>query len=199
VGAILESLTIAVDLVPSVLVARFLEGITFGLGPSMLLSRKALEEIGGFSAVADYLAEDYQIGNLLWKKGYRNILSSHVIENVVGRMSIPDYVLHQLRWARTYKACRPKGFLGYGITHILPFSLLLLLLPGNRRDHPFPSRRSLSLSDGALFSPSTKMGCVQRVGSDRPFFFQLRICSVSGSGSGVSSAPGSSGEAHATL
>ena len=130
VGAILESLTIAADLVPSVLVARLLEGITFGLGPSMLLSRKALEEIGGFSAVADYLAEDYQIGNLLWKKGYCNILSSHVIENVVGRMSIPDYVLHQVRWARTYRACRPKGFLGYGITHILSFSLLLLLLQG---------------------------------------------------------------------
>ena len=96
----------------------------------MLLSRQALEEIGGFPAVADYLAEDYQIGNRLWKKGYRNILSSHVIENVIGRMSISDYVLHQLRWARTYKACRPKGFLGYGITHILPFSLLLLLLQG---------------------------------------------------------------------
>src|SRR5208282_1668917 len=41
-GAFLESLTIATDLVPSVLVARRLEGITFGLGPSMLLSRQAL-------------------------------------------------------------------------------------------------------------------------------------------------------------
>jgi ceramide glucosyltransferase len=129
-GAFLESLTIAADLVPSVLVARRLEGITFGLGPSMLLSRQALEEIGGFPAVADYLAEDYQIGNRLWKKGCRNILSSHVIENVIGKMSISDYVLHQLRWARTYRACRPKGFLGYGITHILPFSLLFLVLQG---------------------------------------------------------------------
>ncbi|MGA3206371.1 MAG: bacteriohopanetetrol glucosamine biosynthesis glycosyltransferase HpnI [Syntrophales bacterium] len=129
-GALLESLTIAADLVSSVLVARRLEGITFGFGSSLLLSRQALEEIGGFSAVADYLAEDYQIGNRLWKKGYRNILSSYVIENVIGKMSISDYVLHQLRWARTYRACRPKGFLGYGITHILPFSLLLLLLQG---------------------------------------------------------------------
>ncbi len=129
-GALFESLTIAADLVPSVLVAKRLEGITFGLGPSMLLSRQSLEEIGGLEAVADYLAEDYQIGNRLWKKGYRNLLSAHVIENVVGKMSISGYVLHQLRWARTYRACRPKGFLGYGATHILPFSLLLLLIQG---------------------------------------------------------------------
>jgi ceramide glucosyltransferase len=129
-GGLLESLTTAADEVPSVLVARCMEGITFGLGASLLLSRQALEDIGGFSAVADYLAEDYQIGNRLWKKGYRNILSAHVIDNVIGKMSISDYVLHQLRCARTYRACRPKGFLGYGITHILPFSLLLLLLQG---------------------------------------------------------------------
>jgi len=129
-GSALESLTVALDFIPSVIVARRLEGVTFGLGASMLFSKEALKEIGGISVVADYLADDYQIGNRLWKRGYKIILSGLVFENVIGDMSVTDYLVHQLRWARTYRACRPKGFLGYGITHVFPFSLLLLLLFG---------------------------------------------------------------------
>jgi len=130
VGAALESLTIALDFIPSVLVARRLEGVTFGLGASLLISTKALEDIGGLSAVADYLADDYQIGYRLWKQGYNIILSGVVIENVVGPMSIRSHFLHQLRWARTYRASRPKGFAGYGITHLVALSLFLLVLQG---------------------------------------------------------------------
>ena len=131
VGSALESLTTAADFIPSVLTARRLEGVTFGLGPSMMLSKQALEEIGGLPAFADYLAEDYQIGNCLWKKRYKNILSTHLIENVLGGMGIRDYLVHQLRWARTYRACRPVGFFGYGVTHIFPFSLIFLALHGS--------------------------------------------------------------------
>lgn len=130
VGAALESLTTTADFIPSVLSARRLEGVTFALGPSILLSKQALEEIGGLAAFADHLAEDYMIGNCLWKRNYRNILSSHLIEYVVGRMSVRAYLVHQLRWARTYRACRPAGFLGYGITQIFPFALLFLALHG---------------------------------------------------------------------
>ncbi|HEX8947633.1 MAG TPA: bacteriohopanetetrol glucosamine biosynthesis glycosyltransferase HpnI [Dissulfurispiraceae bacterium] len=129
-GAAFESLTIALDFIPSVLTARRLEGMTFGLGASMLFSKGALNDIGGISAVADHLADDYQIGNRLWKKGYRVILSDYVIEDVAGSMSIREYLKHQIRWARTYRACRPGGFLGYGITHLFPLSLLPLLVHG---------------------------------------------------------------------
>ncbi len=142
-GSALESLTVALDFIPSVLVARRLEGVTFGLGASMLFSKEALKEIGGFSVIADYLADDYQIGNRLWRRGYKIILSDLVLENVIGDMSITEYLVHQLRWARTYRACRPRGFLGYGITHIFPFSLLLLLLFG-------PGRLSLSIITAVL-------------------------------------------------
>ena len=129
-GAALESLTNTADFIPSVLVARRLEGVTFGLGPSMMLSKERLQEIGGLPAFADYLAEDYQIGNRLWEKGYRNILSTHLIENVIGRMSILKHLVHQMRLARTYRACRPRGFFGYGITHMFAFALLFPILHG---------------------------------------------------------------------
>ena len=130
IGAALESLTIALDFIPSVLVARRLEGITFGLGASMLLSKKALEDIGGLSAIADYLADDYQISHRLWERGFKNVLSHYLIENVVGDMSVADYLVHQARWARACRTCRPIGFFGYGITHIFALSFLLLILQG---------------------------------------------------------------------
>jgi ceramide glucosyltransferase len=129
-GAALESLTIALDFIPSVLVARKLEGMTFGFGASMLLSKDAIEEVGGLRAIADYLADDYQIGNRLSKKGHKIILSKYVVEDVAGVMLLRQYYVHQLRWARTYKASRPWGFFGYGITHIFPLSLLFFGLEG---------------------------------------------------------------------
>ncbi len=127
-GSALESLTIALDFIPSVLVARRLEGITFGLGASMLVSKEALHQIGGFRPIGEYLADDYQLGLRLWKKGYQNILSRYLIENRVGPMGLQDHLVHQMRWARTYRASRPKGFAGYGITHMFPFALLLALV-----------------------------------------------------------------------
>jgi len=129
-GAALESLSLAMDFMPSVLVARRLEGITFGLGASMLVSKKALDEIGGLSDVAGFIADDYQIGNRIWRKGYSVVLSDYVIEDIAGRMSVADHLLHQLRWARTYRASRPKGYMGYGITHAFPLSLALIALYG---------------------------------------------------------------------
>ncbi|HYA85905.1 MAG TPA: bacteriohopanetetrol glucosamine biosynthesis glycosyltransferase HpnI [Nitrospirota bacterium] len=143
IGAALESLTIALDFIPSVLVAQRLEGVTFGLGASMVLSKKALEDIGGFAAIGDYLADDYQLGNRLWKRGYSIVISRYVIENVVGPMSFFDYYMHQLRWARTYRASRPKGYAGYGITHMVPFSLLLFIVEG-------PTALSLSVIGSAV-------------------------------------------------
>ncbi len=130
VGGGLELLTTAADFIPSVLVAGRLEGVTFGLGPSMLLSVRQLDDLGGLPAFADYLAEDYQIGYCLWKKRFRNVLSNHLIDYVIGRMRVREYLLHQLRWARTYRACRPIGFFGYGVTHIFPYALLFVGLQG---------------------------------------------------------------------
>ena len=131
VGSALESLNIALDFIPSVLVARRLEGVTFGLGASILVSREALREIGGFESIADFLADDYQIGYRLSRKGYKNIISRYVIENRVGSVSVTDHLVHQLRWARTYRASRPWGFLGYGITHAFAFAVLFFCLePG---------------------------------------------------------------------
>jgi ceramide glucosyltransferase len=129
-GAALEALTISADFIPSVAVARQVEGITFALGAALALPRSVLAKLGGFAAIADHLADDYQLGWLVHRQGLAVRLLPYVVETVNPQMSFRDYFLHQLRWTRTYRVCRPGGYLAYGITHGLVFSLILWLVSG---------------------------------------------------------------------
>jgi ceramide glucosyltransferase len=131
-GAHLEALTISADFIPSVAVAHYLEGIRFALGAAMVFRRQALEKIGGFAALADFLADDYQLGWQLHRGGAKVALIPSVVETVNPELSLKDYLLHQLRWTRTYRVCRPKGYLAYGVTHALVwgFAAWLAGVPG---------------------------------------------------------------------
>jgi ceramide glucosyltransferase len=129
-GSWLEALTISADFIPSVAVAHYVEGIRFALGAAMAFTRKALAGIGGFAALADYLADDYQLGWHIHQAGFQVKLLPYVVETVNPRLSFRDYLAHQLRWARTYRVCRPLGYFAYGITHAMVFSLALGLASG---------------------------------------------------------------------
>jgi ceramide glucosyltransferase len=129
-GSWLEALTISADFIPSVTVAHYVEGIRFALGAALALTRPALAAIGGFAALGDYLADDYQFGWQINQAGFQVKLLPYMVETVNPRLSLRDYLAHQLRWARTYRVCRPKGYFAYGITHTLAFSLALALASG---------------------------------------------------------------------
>ncbi len=113
----LEALTIASDLMPQVMVAERIEGISFSLGASVCVRRSALEGIGGFGGLADYLADDYLLGNRILRAGWRLVLLPQVVDLLFGRQTARGYLEHQLRWARTYRACRPAGWAATVITH----------------------------------------------------------------------------------
>lgn len=129
-GAGLEALTIAADFIPSVATAFYVEGIRFALGATMGLSRQALTAMGGFGELADFLADDYQLGWRVAQAGYRVLLLPQVVETLNPQMRFKEYLEHQLRWARTYRVCRPGGYLAYGITHALVYSTALFLASG---------------------------------------------------------------------
>ena len=129
-GSALEALTIAADFIPSVAVANYVEGIRFALGATMALTRQALAAIGGLAPLADFLADDYQLGFRVAQTGLLVKILPYVVETNNPEMSFSDYLAHQLRWARTYRVCRPAGYLAYGITHALVYSLVILLGSG---------------------------------------------------------------------
>ncbi|MDO5295180.1 MAG: glycosyltransferase [bacterium] len=124
-GDIWEGINVA-DFSASVLVARQVEGITFGLGAVMAMRRQIVEELGGFAAFKDYLADDYQLGHQIYQRGYKIVLADTVIEDVAEGATFAEYFRHQLRWMRTYRVSRPGGFFAYIVTQGMFWALLLL-------------------------------------------------------------------------
>jgi ceramide glucosyltransferase len=113
-----------------VLVANLLEGMKFGLGPTIAVRREALEEVGGYEKFYDYSANDFILGNLIHKAGHQVVLSSHVIDHVVNQSTFKKMWQNQLRWRVTERYCRPKGYLGMGLIFAVPYGILGLLAGG---------------------------------------------------------------------
>jgi ceramide glucosyltransferase len=131
-GSRLESLGISTDFSAGVLVARLVEGgIRFGLGSTLALRRHDLEAIGGFQAFVDYLADDYEIGRRITARGLEVRLSETVVETFVPPYSVREFLLHQLRWARSVRDSRPWGYVGLGLTFGLAWGLLTLAFAHN--------------------------------------------------------------------
>ncbi len=116
VPAALEALGFTTEMIPNVLAAVQLEGLSFALGASMACRREALLAIGGFPALADLLADDYQLGNRIALAGWRLELSAEFVECFSRGESLSQILSRQLRWCRTMRVSRPGGYLASGIT-----------------------------------------------------------------------------------
>ena len=120
----LTAIGMSVEMTAGVLVANLLEGMKFGLGPTTVVRKDSLASIGGYTALRDYIAYDFAIGNLIEKAGFRVVLSGHVIDHVVSQKSFRHMWQNQLRWAQTTRYSRPKGHFGSGLIFAMPYGLL---------------------------------------------------------------------------
>ena len=127
-GSRLEALGISTDFIPGVLAARQLEGVSFGLGCTLAMSRKALDAIGGFQPIVDYLADDYELGHRIASSGMQVVLSKLVVETHVPAYSLGGFFQHQLRWARTVRHARPASYFGMALSFGQTWALLALVL-----------------------------------------------------------------------
>ena len=123
----LEAIGIATDFAPSVLVAPLVGVSEFALGATMVFRAEDLRRIGGFAAIADYLADDYQLSRRIRELGLRVVISKVVVETNLPDASWREAWLHQLRWARTIRVSRGGGYLGMPLTAATLWALLLAL------------------------------------------------------------------------
>jgi ceramide glucosyltransferase len=105
-----EAVAIDADFWSQVLQARSLKPLDFALGAVMATRRKQLAETGGFEALADVLADDYQLGNRIARMGHRIELSPVVVECWSRPMGWRAVWKHQLRWGRTVRVCQPLPY-----------------------------------------------------------------------------------------
>ena len=105
-----EAVAINADFWSQVLQSRSLKPIDFALGAVMATRRQQLEEIGGFAPLIDCLADDYQLGNRIARRGYSIALSPVVVDCWSAPMDWVAVWKHQLRWARTIRVCQPAPY-----------------------------------------------------------------------------------------
>ena len=124
----LEAVGMNTEFLGGVLVARMLEGMKFAVGPTIVARKQALQAIGGFDRLKDYLAEDFVMGQFAAQAGWTVSLSSYVVEHRIGSESFAANAAHRLRWARSTRRSRPAGYVGQLFTNPLPLAALLVLL-----------------------------------------------------------------------
>jgi ceramide glucosyltransferase len=124
----LEAMFINEWFFPAALMGMAIERLRHGFGATIALRRTTLEAIGGVGAVADQLADDHMLGRLVDRLGLRVVLSPYVVDNVLAERNLTALVLHQLRWARTFRTLRPLPYFCSLFTFGIPVSLLWLIV-----------------------------------------------------------------------
>ncbi len=100
IGAKLENLQLnSFVILATCLLDKFLK-IPCSIGKSMLMRKRDFEEIGGFDAIKDVLAEDYMLGKLMHEKGKGVVLSSYMVKNVNEYWSFSRFLNRHTRWAK---------------------------------------------------------------------------------------------------
>jgi ceramide glucosyltransferase len=134
--SLMNAIGMSVEMTAGVLIANWMEGMKFGLGPTIVVRRDALDAIGGFRAVGEYFSNDFVIGNFIAAKKFEVVLSRHIISHVVPPMSFSRMWQHQLRWAAGTRRSRPLGHLGTGLVFAVPYGILGLIA-GLMLGHPW--------------------------------------------------------------
>ena len=119
----MEAIGAASDFFAGALVANLPGGVTFALGASVGTTKTWLAKIGGYQALADLLADDYEIGNRIHKSGGKVLLSQEAVWTMYPAQTFRGFWEHQVRWSRTVRMVRPASFLGLIFTHGLPLSV----------------------------------------------------------------------------
>jgi ceramide glucosyltransferase len=128
--SVIESLLINTDSIPMFVTAEWVQGLKNAYGASIAFRREALDAIGGFPALADYLADDNLLGERIKQAGHTVELLPYVVETILDSTTLGDVWRHQLRWARTYRLLQPAGWFASVITHAVPWGLAALVASG---------------------------------------------------------------------
>jgi len=124
----LEAVGASSDFFAGVLMARWTEGIHFGLGASIATTKMWIGKMGGLEAIAGILADDYELGNRIARAGGAVLLSREAVWTMYPAQTPSSFWGHQMRWARTIRLCRPFSYVGLLLTQGLPWTLLAALI-----------------------------------------------------------------------
>ena len=95
---------------PSVLLARLFGFQGYASGQTLCLRRDTLQGIGGLQAIANHLADDFRLGELVRGLGLRIVLSPYPVKAGHDEPDAGSLIRHKLRWLQTIRVLRPRSF-----------------------------------------------------------------------------------------
>ena len=113
---------------PSVLMAWLFGFQGYASGQTLCLRRYTLDAIGGLAAIADHLADDYRLCELIRARGLRVVLSAADVQAEHHEPGFGSLLHHELRWMRTIRVLRPRSFSMMFVTFTLPVAAIGLAL-----------------------------------------------------------------------
>jgi len=99
-------------------------------GSTIALKRETLDEVGGFAAFADQLADDYELGRAVRAQGYTLAIPAMGVSHTAAENSASELFHHELRWTRTIRLVNRGGHFGSFVTHSFAFALMGAMLLG---------------------------------------------------------------------
>lgn len=109
-GATLENLHLAGPVAGSMAVSNELLDNAEAVGKSMMFSRSTFESLGGFASVGSLLAEDFVMGRMFARAGYRVGIAPTTVVNVTARTTVSRFLSRQLRWSLLRSRITPAAY-----------------------------------------------------------------------------------------
>ena len=128
VWSTLSAMGTSYDFLPNVVLGTSLGLAEPCMGSTIALSRAMLDEIGGFRAFVDYLADDYEIGRAVRETGHTLAIPAIGVGHTAAEASMGELFRHELRWTRTIRTLNPLGHLGTIVTFGFPIALIAAIL-----------------------------------------------------------------------
>lgn len=129
--------------IPSVLLAWLFGHKGYASGQTLGIRRERLQGVGSLRAIADHLADDYKLGELVRAQGGCIVLSPYVPRTEHDERTFAELLRHEVRWMRTLKVLRPRCFRLLFLSFSLPVALAGALLLSAAAAPPVPVRAGL--------------------------------------------------------
>jgi len=120
----MELLTMNAGFFPDTVFAHVTGTAKFCIGASVALRRSTLDAIGGLESLADYLAEDYEMGRRIWETGKKMAVAPYVVGITVDCKTPSQWWSHQVYWDQNSCVVRPGALISTLIIRPVPFALL---------------------------------------------------------------------------
>jgi ceramide glucosyltransferase len=142
-GSLLENLHLNSFVIGHVALLNVFFKMPTVVGKSILLRKKAFEEIGGFGAVRNVLAEDYVIGELMHKQDKGVVTSGHVVNAVNQYRTFKQFIKRHVRWSKLRRKLAGIRYVSELVSNAVFLSCIALAVVG-------PSFHTISLAAAAL-------------------------------------------------